>query len=104
MTKTPILHVKFVPFGKPRTEEKGKGKGEFCPREMRIQKTFLVNKAGKPGAVFGGEVCVYVGTDQGINSPLGAPVPGSPLVFQAAPPPPGRSQRPEGKDTLNPAL
>lgn len=60
MTKNPILHVKFVPFGKPRTEEKGReGRGEFRPREMRIQKTFLVNKAGKPGAVcVGGCACM----------------------------------------------
>lgn len=103
MTSNPILHVKFVPFGKPRTEEKGKEGREFCPSEMQIQKTFLVNKAGKPGAVFVWGVCMYGGLT-GINSPLEALVLGSPLVFQAAPLPPGRSQRPEGKDTLKPVL
>lgn len=82
--------------------ERERGKAEFYPREMRIQKTFLVNKAGKSGAVFWGGASMEGETDRGINSLLGAPVPGSPLVFQAAPPPPSRSQRPEGKETLKP--
>lgn len=41
MTKTPILHVKFVPFGKPRTEEKGReGKENSVPEKCGYKRHF----------------------------------------------------------------
>ena len=41
MTKTPILHVKFVPFGKPRAEEKEReGEEDSGPEEWGVKMNF----------------------------------------------------------------